>query len=187
MNSSNTTLCLLILFLTAFTATVTLSPLQLPSDRISSIHNSINLTTHILHKWPPLHTDLNIDGDLHMQIHVYGFDEDLSFEPILVEALEMITLDIETEGDQNLDSRLSEKAYRWDEVLLIMGNLSVKAPPTWLTRRQASKIVDFLTGLTYLYGPQELNSFLVQERSTGKLQFCALHFILRDRLDRVED
>ena len=107
-------------------------------------------------------------------------DNELSESEVL-EAFEMIDLDIETSGPSD---QLCDVAYRWDQVLLLLGSIAAKPPPAWLTRRQASETTEYLTGLTYLYGPKELTSFLIQDRATGKLQFGALIFISKQGMFR---
>ncbi|KAI4169426.1 MAG: hypothetical protein LQ343_005730 [Gyalolechia ehrenbergii] len=125
---------------------------------------------------PPEWTQFHIKGDLYFQTRKYGPTEADRSESEVVEALEMIVLDIETGGDEG---QVAELAYRRDQVILILGNLAAKPPTTRLTRGQASEITDFILAFTYLYGPRELFAFEVQDRATGKHEYGALHFIPR--------
>ncbi|KAL9003711.1 MAG: hypothetical protein Q9188_003434 [Gyalolechia gomerana] len=123
---------------------------------------------------PPEWTHFHSKGDLYLQSRKYGpIEVDLSESEVL-EGLEMIVLDIETGGDEG---QVAELAYRWDQVILILGNLAAKPPTTWLRRGQASEITDFILGLIYVYGPRELFTFGVQDRATAKHEYGASRFI----------
>ncbi|KAL8721378.1 MAG: hypothetical protein Q9225_001925 [Loekoesia sp. 1 TL-2023] len=179
------TLCFLAIFVATVPTAVNLPVLQLPSGTVTPTLNFTNHTRYTSDKWPPLFTEFHVKGNLYFQIQKYGYVEDTLPEAEVLESLEMIGLDIETGGDRDPDGQVSKAAYRWDQVLLILGNLRIK--PTWLTRRQASGIADLLSGLTMLYGPRELFAFAMQDRATGKLEFGALHFIPRDKSETRKD
>lgn len=150
--------------------------LRLPSNHTLSIHNSTDHAGINLPDWPPWYHIFEIDSQLSFQIVRYGVDEDPSFEPEFLESIDFIELDIETEGDGDLNSVLDPIFYCWDQVGIILGDMTVKPPATWLTKRQALNIIDFITGLTLLYGPREITSFTIREKATGRLQRGALFF-----------
>ncbi|KAL8732933.1 MAG: hypothetical protein Q9181_003767, partial [Wetmoreana brouardii] len=175
-------------FLTTFVATIpTAVTPPASSNRLgvppfhwkpsTSTRNINNLTSHTLRRWPREWTKFHISRDLYFQVRVYGLPEEDISESEVLEGLEMIGLDIDTGGDGDPSGQVSEVAYRWDQILLILGD--VRVGTTWLTGRQASALTDYLAGLTMLYGPQELRAFGVQDRATGRVTIGALHFINR--------
>lgn len=176
------TVAVSILLVTLFAALPILaspSVLRLPSGIAIPANNVTNHPNNTLSGWPPPKSTLfHVRADLYLKIIAYGDTVEPSLESEVLEALEMIDLDIETSGDENPDVGIPERTYRWTWVYVLFKHYR-RQPPRWLTRKQAGQVIDCISGLTMLYGPRGLKAVAIWDRATGRSTSVELHFHVR--------
>lgn len=127
---------------------------------------------HRLGAWPDGYFRQTITDDLYLLVRKDGPSVDPSLGEELQQALEIIALEIDAEGDS--DGRISNYLYRHHWIVCVFLDPPGGTQRRRITRAQASKVVDVFSGLVYAYGPCQIRAFVFfrDERIAGVL----IHF-----------
>lgn len=142
-----------IFFLDLLFVLVSPSILRLPSNTITTPYSLINSTHHLMKGWPSEYEDFHIKGGIYLEVGPYAKAINRSFEAEVLEALEMIGLDIDTEGDP--EGMPSQKGYAWSWIHGLVHPRKADGSSS-LNKKQVSSILDFLSRLTIMYGSRNL-------------------------------
>lgn len=142
---------------------------------ISSLpeHSSNDTTTSNLLGWPEAGVNLHIRDNFYLHILELFREANITLEAEILESLEMMDSEIESEGAPS--GSVEEMAYQYGWVGLVIGvptHPELFAP---ISRSLASDIIDFISGLIYLYGPREFEAWILD----GQRPITQISFIFR--------
>lgn len=142
---------------------------------ISSLpeHSSNDTTTPNLLGWPEAGVNLHIRDNFYLHILELFREANITLEAEILESLEMMDVEIESEGAPS--GSIEEMAYQYGWVGLVIGvptHPELFAP---ISRSLASDIIGFISGLIYLYGPREFEAWILD----GQRPITQISFIFR--------
>ena len=141
-------------------------------------HSSNDTTTPNLPDWPEAGFNFKIRDNLYLHIREYYRQADITLEAEVLESLEVMDLEIESEGAPS--ESIDEMAYQYGWVALVIGVPTRPGMFAPIPRSLASQIIDFISGLIYLYGPREFEAYIFNG-STERKPITQIAFMFRGK------